>query len=251
MIMVSFRVRLEQAARRGSPIVLACDYKPEDRGRATRDIRMLAGHICAIKLNFHMLLPLGTRRMAAINEVAHECGLESIADIKLNDIDSTNAAAARELWNAGFDAVIVNPIMGDEGLREVARKAHSEDRGIIALCHMSAPQAAVTYEMQVERSGRMVPLYATFVDAAASCGADGVVVGATFPEVIHYCRERHLRLPIFSPGIGVQGGIAEEAIAAGSNYLIVGRSILDADDPAAWAEQLKSQVLLGARQRRG
>ena len=39
--------------------------------------------------------------------------LQTIADIKLNDIGNTNKVTTEHLWNLGFDAVIANPIMGD------------------------------------------------------------------------------------------------------------------------------------------
>ncbi|NIQ05307.1 MAG: orotidine 5'-phosphate decarboxylase, partial [Candidatus Korarchaeota archaeon] len=64
------------------------------------------------KLNFHLLLPLGHKDISKINRTAHKYGLLSIADIKLNDIGNTNKTTTERLWQLGFDAVIVNPIMG-------------------------------------------------------------------------------------------------------------------------------------------
>jgi orotidine-5'-phosphate decarboxylase len=78
---------------------------------------------------------------------------------------------------------------------------------------------------------------------AASCRVDGIVVGATFPEMIRTCKESHPDLPVFSPGVGVQGGSAGDAVSAGSDYLIVGRSILESDDPVRAAAELRAQSL--------
>ena len=50
-------------------------------------------------------------------------------------------------------------------------------------------------------------------------------------------------LNIFSPGVGIQGGNANEVISAGTNYLIVGRTILNAKNPASVAEKLQLQSL--------
>lgn len=44
---------------------------------------------------------------------------------------------------------------------------------------------------------------------------------------------------ILSPGIGAQGGDAEKAFKAGSNFAIVGRSILDAANPKEESKKLK------------
>jgi len=50
-------------------------------------------------------------------------------------------------------------------------------------------------------------------------------------------------LSIFSPGVGTQGGNANEVISSGTNYLIVGRTILNAKNPVSVAEKLQLQSL--------
>ncbi len=50
-------------------------------------------------------------------------------------------------------------------------------------------------------------------------------------------------MSIFSPGVGTQGGNANEVISAGTNYLIVGRTILNAKNPVSVAMKLQLQSL--------
>jgi Orotidine-5'-phosphate decarboxylase len=50
-------------------------------------------------------------------------------------------------------------------------------------------------------------------------------------------------LSIFSPGVGTQGGNAEEVISSGTNYLIVGRTILNAKNPVDVAKKLYLQSI--------
>src|ERR671932_2792267 len=80
-------------------------------------IMMLEKYICAIKMNFHLILPLSISQISEINALIHSCHLQSIADIKLNDIIRTNEVAIDYLLKMGFDAVIVNPFMGKEALQ--------------------------------------------------------------------------------------------------------------------------------------
>jgi len=48
-------------------------------------------------------------------------------------------------------------------------------------------------------------------------------------------------LSIFSPGVGTQGGSAKEVISSGTNYLIVGRTILNSKNPVNTAKELQLQ----------
>ena len=188
-----------------------------------------------------MLLPLGKKEIIRINKTAHQYGLQTIADIKLNDIGNTNQITSNTLWHFGFDAIIVNPIMGPQSLKKIVAQAHKLDKGIIALCHMSAPEAKLSYDIDVKltKKSKPIPLYQLFLKWAISNKADGIIVGATFPKIINDCKKNAgKKLDIYSPGVGVQGGNAKKAIANGSDFLIVGRTILDSKDPVRTVKQL-------------
>ena len=199
--------------------------------------------LCGIKLNFHALLPLGKKEIMKINKTAHQYGLQTIADIKLNDIGNTNQITSKTLWDFGFDAIIINPIMGPKAIRKIVTEAHKRNRGVIALCHMSAPEAKASYEINVKlsKNSKHKPLYQLFLKWAISSEADGILVGATYPKIVSYCKKiSGKELDIYSPGIGTQGGSVKKAITSGSDFLIVGRTILGSKNPARTAKQLQS-----------
>ena len=199
--------------------------------------------LCGIKLNFHVLLPLGKKEIIKINKTAHQYGLVTIADIKLNDIGNTNQITTKTLWNFGFDAIIINPIMGHKAMKKIVTEAHKLNRGVIALCHMSAHEAKASYEINVSlsKNSKPKPLYQLFLKWAISSGADGIIVGATYPKIISYCKKiSGKKLDIYSPGIGTQGGSVKKAITNGSDFLIVGRTILASKNPVGTTKQLLS-----------
>jgi len=78
-----------------------------------------------------------------------------------------------------------------------------------------------------------------FLNWAISSGADGIIVGATYPKIINHCKKiSGKKLDIYSPGIGTQGGSGKKAITNGSDFLIVGRTILGSKNPPRMAWQL-------------
>lgn len=244
--MVTFKTRLSKSSKTHGNVILANDYDLSVKNLETKtieNIKQLHPFLCGIKLNFHLLLPLSGKEILKINKIAHRYGLQTIADIKLNDIGNTNRITTENLWNLGFDAVIANPIMGLDSLKNLVKSAHKHDKGVITLCHMSAPEAKLSYDMEV-KVGKKQQLYQLFLNWALTAKVDGIIVGATFPKIIRYCAKKAGKnLSIFSPGVGTQGGSANEVISAGTDYLIVGRTILNAKHPVSVAEKLQLQSL--------
>ena len=244
--MATFKTRLSQISKSNGKVILANDYNSSEKNlhnKTIQNIKKLNPYLCAIKLNFHLLLPLSSKEIIKINKTAHDYGLQTIADIKLNDIGNTNRVTTEHLLNLGFDAVIANPIMGLDSLKNLVKSSHKEKNGVITLCHMSAPEARLSYDMEI-KMGKKQQLYQLFLNWALTAKVDGIVVGATFPKIIQYCsKQAGKNLSIFSPGVGTQGGNASEVISSGTDYLIVGRTILNAKNPVNVAKELQSQSI--------
>ena len=240
--MTTFKTRLFKISKTNGKVILANDYDLSVKNLETKtiqNIKQLHPYLCGIKLNFHLLLPLSGKEILKINKTAHRYGLQTIADIKLNDIGNTNKITIEHLWNLGFDAVIANPIMGLDSLKSLVKSSHKNEKGVITLCHMSAPEAKLSYDLEVKME-KQQRLYQLFLDWALAAKVDGIVVGATFPKIIRHCSKKAKKnLSIFSPGVGTQGGNANEVISAGTNYLIVGRTILNSKNPTAVAQALQ------------
>ena len=244
--MATFKTRLSQISKSNGKVILANDYDSSVKNlqnKTIQNIKKLNPYLCGIKLNFHLLLPLSAKEIIKINNTAHDYGLQTIADIKLNDIGNTNRVTTEHLWDLGFDAVIANPIMGLDSLKNLVKSSHKEQKGVITLCHMSAPEARLSYDLEI-KMGKKQQLYQLFLNWALTAKVDGIVVGATFPKIIQYCsKQAGKNLSIFSPGVGTQGGSAEEVISSGTNYLIVGRTILNAKNSVDVTKKLHLQSL--------
>ena len=251
---MSFKAKMEETAKKKeSSIVLALDFpfrSPEKRGELLAEaqdvLEAVHQYVCAVKINHHLVLPLGTfDGVQKLVKHAHEKELLAIMDCKANDIGATNQAIAEYYYAAGFDALIANPFVGwEEGLKPIFDVARRLQRGVILLTYMSHKGAIEGYGQKIyDTAGAATAQYVAFAKKALQWEADGAVVGATYPEKI---KEIHKILgesvPIYSPGIGAQGGAAETALKAGARYLIVGRDITLAPNPTEAARKLCSVI---------
>jgi len=251
--MVRFNIK-EVAKKKETRIVLALDFpffgldnQESLLAKAQYVFNEVHPYISAVKINHHLVLPLGTfHGVKKIIELIHKKDIPVIMDCKANDIGATNKVIAEYYYSAGFDAIIANPFVGwIEGLKPIFEVAKKMQRGVILLVYMSHKGAKEGYGQFVydENNDEKIPQYISFAKKALKWGADGVVVGATVPERI---KEIHKilgdKIPIFAPGIGVQGGKAKSALNAGASYLIVGRSITLADNPKKTAKLLQEKL---------
>jgi orotidine-5'-phosphate decarboxylase len=248
---------MEQVARnKDSNVVLNLDFpfeKPENRqtlfSKANHVLEAAYPYICAVKFNHHLVLPLGTfDGVQKLVKKIHDLELMAIMDCKANDIGSTNQVIAEYYFAAGFDALIANPFVGwEEGLKPIFDVARRLQRGVILLVYMSHKGAGEGYGQTVfdAETGEKLPQFVSFARKALGWGADGAIVGATYPEKI---REVYKilgeKVPIYSPGIGVQGGDIKSALEAGARYLLVGRTITLAENPGESARQIKALAKL-------
>jgi len=246
---LSFRQKIENSMRKArSNIILALDLPPDSpRLILSRSLQILESthsHLCALKLNRQAVLPLGLfDGVQRIIDRAHDLGLPAIMDAKINDIGNTNRAIAEYYYKAGFDAVITSPFVGwEEGLQPVFEVAKEMKRGVIVLVYMSHKGAVEGYGQIVQdpTTKKLVSQYRILAEKALKWNADGAVVGATYPDKIREVKAiLKEKVPIYSPGIGAQGGDVKAAVKAGARYLIVGRTIVEAKNPKETAEHIR------------
>jgi orotidine-5'-phosphate decarboxylase len=233
----------EVSSIKGSRIILALDSHRTNLRSALKTISLLERYICAIKVNFHLILPLSWDELSEVNRLVHSCGLQSVADIKLNDIPSTNKIAISQLSRMGFDAVTVNPFIGVVGLRDVVVQAHRLKGGIIALVYMSHVGAPLGFGINfIDSNGQVTSLYQKFFRDAIASGVDGVVIGANRLEILREISLKKSGIPIYSPGLGKQGGSIKHAAKSGTDYFIIGRLIIGSKDPVKTAKRLLHQL---------
>lgn len=138
-----------------------------------------------------------------------------ILDAKRADIGSTNMHYAKAIFdNLGFDAVTVNPYLGEEALSPFLER---KEKGVIVLVRTSNSGASEFQDLLTDGK----PLYQVVAEHVAGKwnknGNCAVVVGATYPEELEKVRRIVGEMPILIPGIGAQGGDLKATLEAGFN----------------------------------
>jgi orotidine-5'-phosphate decarboxylase len=253
--MSSYQSRINNCSnKKKTPIILALDYDFDKYDnnylydKCKELISMTESKICAIKINFHLLLSLSHSQILELNLFAHNCDLQSIADIKLNDIGNTNKVTINKLQKLGFDAVIVNPFIGVTEMKSIVNYAHSIKFGIISLVYMSHPSSYEGYGLQISTSkneysnAESIPMYKLLYSYSRLSGVDGIVIGATKIDIIKEISELN-EIRIYSPGFITQYGSIDDAVKSGTDYFILGRHILNSSSPLDSLNHILQQIM--------
>ena len=213
-----------------------------------RIVDATVGSACLYKPNIAFYEARGLDGLRILRELIdhiHAAGFPVLLDAKRGDIASTAAAYAQAAFDQwGADALTVNPLLGRDGITPFIERA---DRGAFVLCHTSNPGARDLQELEVGG----VPLYEKIAHLAAELntrGNVGLVVGATYPEVLARIRSIAPEMWILLPGVGAQGGALQESLSAGldargAGILVnVSRAIAQASDPSAAAREYRDRI---------
>jgi orotidine-5'-phosphate decarboxylase len=180
--------------------------------------------------------PEAIRRIGALGPV--------FADAKLHDIPNTVERAAFNIARLGVAMLNVHALGGTEMMNAAVRGAR---RGAEEGGHRAPLVVAVT--VLSSQTGEELASAASLAYEAKTAGLDGVVVsGEDVRDVRQACGE-DFRLVV--PGIRPAGTNGHdqvriltpaEAITRGADYLVVGRPITEAADPAAAARSILAEI---------
>ena len=212
--------------------------------------------VCAYKPNLGFYLAYGAAGVAALEETRRliPAHIPIILDAKVGDIGSTAEAYATGYFDTwGFDAITVNPYLGEDSLAPFLSR---HDRGVVVVCKTSNPGSADLQNLTLDAHFGQQPLYLTVADRVAGWAERwpatlGLVVGATYPGELAEVRRRCPDAPILLPGIGAQAGDLEASLRAGLDRrglgLIVSasRSVLYAGiiQDADWTVAVRTEAI--------
>ena len=212
-----------------------------------RLIDATAPFAAAYKPNLAFYEVLGPDGLEALEETISFIpdGIPVIIDAKRCDIDATAEAYATALFGRlRGDAVTLSPYMGRDAIDPFLKYP---DKGIFVLARTSNKSAGQFQDLPLTGTGE-----ALFVRVARDCAswseAIGLVVAGNDIAGLRAVRAAAPRAWFLAPGIGAQGGKADEAFAAGSRtdgmgiLIVAARSVAGASDPGTAARELRDMI---------
>lgn len=210
-------------------------------------IALLAPEVGVFKVGLELFTAAGPAAVHAVHEAGRACFL----DLKLHDIGATVARAVGSATNLGVKYLTLHAVVGPDGLRQAVEIAAGSRTQLLAITVLTSLDDADLATIGL--AGPADDAVVRLATLASSAGVNGFVCSAR--EV---ARLRALLGPsacLVTPGIrepGADKGDQQrtegpaQAIAAGSNLIVVGRPIRDAADPLAAARRFRLAVA-GAR----
>ncbi|PHM74191.1 orotidine-5'-phosphate decarboxylase [Xenorhabdus kozodoii] len=227
-----------------SPVIVALDYDSQDAALAFVD--KIDPQSCRLKVGKEMFTLYGPQFV----QVLHQRGFEVFLDLKFHDIPNTTAKAVAAAAELGVWMVNVHASGG-------ARMMTAAKEALLPYGKDAPLLIAVTVLTSMEQSD----LLETGIDVtpaqhaerlallANQCGLNGVVCSAHEAQQLKTACGQAFQL--VTPGIRPEGTAAgdqrrimtpPQAVQAGVDYMVIGRPITRADNPALALQQINHAI---------
>lgn len=225
-------------------LIIALDFT--DLAAALKLVAGLTPASCRVKVGKELFTAHGPSAIRQLQQL----GFEVFLDLKFHDIPHTVYQAIRIAADLGVWMVNVHVSGGREMLHQ-ARLAINDSQhkplliGVTILTSLNQVQLT---EIGYTRS--LTAQACSLAELAYACGLDGVVCSAHEANLIK--QATHAKFLTIVPGIRLLNNAADDqtrimtpaaALANGADYLVVGRPITQATDPAAAVAEIEAQLM--------
>jgi orotidine-5'-phosphate decarboxylase len=231
----------------GPRVIVALDFATADA--ALEFAQRITPRSCRVKVGKELFTAAGP----ALVEKLMQSGFDIFLDLKFHDIPNTVAGACKAAARLGVWMLNVHAL-GGRAMLEAARDAIAAGRqrpkliAVTLLTSMAADDLA-----DVGITGDPAAAALKLAQLARASGLDGVVCSAREAQLLK--RECGSKFVLVTPGIRFTHGARDDqqramtpaaAVAAGADYLVIGRPVTQAPDPAAVLDAINREISTGA-----
>ncbi|OHE78340.1 MAG: orotidine 5'-phosphate decarboxylase [Verrucomicrobia bacterium RIFCSPLOWO2_12_FULL_64_8] len=209
-------------------------------------LRRLAGRVRWAKVGLEMFTAAGPD---AVREVA-ALGFDVFLDLKLHDIPNTVARAVESAARLPIKMLTVHTAGGGEMLRRAVRAQQQSAPRLLLLGVTVLTSLGESDLRETGVSGMPEAQVVRLAKLAVDSGLGGLVCSPLEIAPLRAQLPRHVKL--VTPGIRPAGAAGSddqtrvmtpaEAARAGADFIVVGRPIFKATDPAAAAEAILAEI---------
>ena len=227
-----------------SKIIVALDYEKEAEALALVD--QIDPSLCRLKVGKEMFTTLGINFVKQL----HQRNFDVFLDLKYHDIPNTVARAVRSAADLGVWMVDLHASGGLRMMEEAKRilEPYGKDAPLlIAVTVLTSMEDLDLLQIGINASLREQVLRLAHLTQRA--GLDGVVCSPQEVEILRNACGEEFKL--VTPGIRPIGAdfgdqrrvmTPTAAIRAGSDYLVIGRPITKADNPAEVLRSINASI---------
>ncbi len=226
-----------------SPVIVALDYPTQAQALSLVD--QLDPRQCRLKVGKELY----TREGAPVLAALHQRGFEVFLDLKFHDIPNTVAKACAVAADLGVWMVNVHA-SGGEKMMQAAREALDKMGASTLLIAVTVLTSMSQSDLQqigvdVDPMDQVMRL----AGLANNSGLDGVVCSAQ--EASRLKHQFGTEFKLVTPGIRPVGAAANDqqrimtppqALQAGVDYMVIGRPITQADQPAVALKHIINSI---------
>lgn len=225
-------------------IVVALDF--ESQTKALELVDKLDPNLCRLKVGKEMFTHFGPQFINTL----HDKGFEIFLDLKFHDIPNTVAKAVKAAAELGIWMVNVHA-SGGVKMMNAAKEALLPygDKAplLIAVTVLTSMSEDDLVELGITRSPKEQVKF--LAGLANSAGLDGVVCSAQEAEMLK--AEYGSDFKLVTPGIRTADASVddqkrimtpEKAVAAGADFLVIGRAITKSPDPIATMKAIYQSI---------
>ncbi|MBI3909376.1 MAG: orotidine-5'-phosphate decarboxylase [Armatimonadetes bacterium] len=235
---------MTEGARR---IIVALDTSDPDE--ALTWSRALAGEVGAFKVGLELIHAAGPPILERIRD---ESGARIFYDGKFNDIPHTVRAAARQAARRGVWLFNVHALSGSQAMRAAlagAQEGAPGERPLVAAVTLLTSLSEADLEQELGIRGGVEANVVRLARLAQDAGLDGAIASPREAAAIRRACEPGFL--IITPGVRLAGSEVHdqvrvatpgEAVRAGADYVVVGRTITAATDPVAAARAVAADI---------
>jgi orotidine-5'-phosphate decarboxylase len=230
-------------------IIVALDVSTPEEAR--KFIEQLSEEVGAFKIGLQLFTAAGAR---FVREVV-ESGIKIFLDLKFHDIPNTVAKASIEAARLGVWMFNVHALGGSEMMhgtimevRDICRKENLLPPKIIAVTVLTSSNEETLNEVGIEANVQSQVL--KLAKLTETSGLDGVVASPQEIQLIRNAINRQDFL-IVTPGVRPNFATSDdqkrvltpaEAVNAGADYLVIGRPILQAENPVRAVREIIKEI---------